>query len=50
VKDLRVTSDTPALLNQAAMDAVRQWQYEPFVKDGKAVPVAFTVTVTFALN
>ncbi len=50
VRDLRVTSDTPQILNQAAMDAVRQWEYEPFVKDGKAVPVAFTVTVTFALN
>ena len=50
VKDLRVSSDTPEVLNQAAMDAVRQWEYEPFVKDGKAVPVAFTVTVTFALN
>jgi TonB family protein len=38
------------LLDQAAIDAVRQWVYEPFVQDGKAVPVVFTVTVRFQLK
>jgi TonB family protein len=38
------------LLDQAAIDAVKQWVYEPFLKDGKAVPVVFTVTVRFQLK
>jgi TonB family protein len=38
------------LLDQAAMDAVNQWVYEPFLKDGKAGPIVFTVTVRFQLR
>jgi len=38
------------LLDQAAIDTVRQWVYEPLVVDGKAVPVVFTVTVRFQLK
>jgi TonB family protein len=38
------------LLDQAAIDAVRQWVYEPFVQDGKSVPVVFNVTVRFQLK
>jgi len=38
------------MLNQAAIDAVRQWVYEPLVIDGIAKPVVFTVTVRFALS
>jgi len=37
-------------LNQAAIDAVRQWIYEPYVKDGKPTPIVFTVTVRFQLK
>lgn len=50
VKAARIVSYSPPILNQAALDAVRQWRYEPFVKDGKAKPVTFTVTVTFSLD
>jgi TonB family protein len=49
VRDLIVLRSIP-LLDQAAMDAVRQWSYEPKVIDGKAVPVVFTVTVRFELR
>jgi TonB family protein len=49
VKDLIVLRSIP-LLDQAAIDAVRQWVYEPLVIDGKAVPVVFTVTVRFQLK
>jgi TonB family protein len=35
------------LLDQAAIDAVKQWVYEPYVKDGKPTPMVFTVTVRF---
>lgn len=38
------------LLEEAALTAVRQWKYEPAVKDGKAVGVTFTVTINFALK
>ncbi len=33
----------------AAMDAVRQWRYEPATRSGKPVRVFLTVTVTFSL-
>jgi TonB family protein len=42
-------SITP-LLNKPAIDAVRQWVYEPLIVDGKPVPAVFTVTVRFKLN
>jgi TonB family protein len=49
VKDVIVLRSIP-LLDQAAIDAVRQWVYEPMIIDGKAVPVVFTVTVRFQLK
>jgi len=36
-----------ALLDQAALDAVRQWEYLPTMLNGKPVPVVVTVTVNF---
>jgi protein TonB len=38
------------LLDQAALDAVRQWVYEPMVINGRPRGVIFTVTVTFKLK
>jgi TonB family protein len=35
------------LLAQAAIDAVRQWHYKPYVLNGGAVPVQTEITVTF---
>ena len=43
-------STTESMLNQAALDAVRQWRYEPARFRGQPVPVYVTVTVTFRLN
>jgi len=37
-------------LDAAAAEAVRQWRYEPAVKDGKPVRVFLTVTVSFNLH
>ncbi len=37
-------------LNQAAVDAVKQWKYEPFILEGKAKEVVFTVTIRFKLT
>jgi len=38
------------LLDQAAIDAVRQWLYEPMVINGRPRGVIITVTVTFELK
>ena len=38
------------MLDQAALDAVKQWEYEPTRLNGKPVPVVMTVTVTFRLK
>ena len=37
------------LLDQAAIDAVRQWEYTPTLLNGVPVPVIMTVTVAFTL-
>ena len=52
VKD-KASAGTPAAIEgdprlaQAALDAVKQWQYAPVVKDGKPVEAKATVTVEF---
>ena len=48
VKNLQLVSGHPMLVN-AAMDAVMQWQYKPYVVDGAAVEVQTTVNVNFSL-
>ena len=49
VANAKVLKGSP-LLDQAAIDAVRQWEFEPTRIDGVAVPVIVTTTVTFALD
>ena len=48
VADARVLRSIP-LLDQAAIDAVRQWEYTPTLLNGAPVPVIMTVTVQFTL-
>jgi len=38
------------LLKPAAVEAVRQWVYEPYIIDGNPRPVIFTVNVNFTLQ
>jgi TonB family protein len=40
----------PPLLMKSAMDAVRQWSYEPTLLNGKAVEVDTTVSVVYTLG
>ena len=40
----------PALLIQAAMDAVRQWTYRPTMLNGEPISVETTIEVNFTLN
>jgi protein TonB len=49
IENLRVVSG-PALLQQAALDAVRQWRYRPYLLNGQPVEVETTVNVVFKLN
>jgi periplasmic protein TonB len=49
VRDLRLLRSIP-LLDQAALDAVRQWRYTPTLLNGVPVPVIMTVTVAFRLQ
>ena len=38
------------LLDQAALDAVKQWEFSPSLLNGKPVPVVMTVTVNLKLQ
>jgi TonB family protein len=40
----------PTLLHQSAMDALRQWKYQPATLDGKPVPMHLTITIQFRLQ
>ncbi len=49
VNDAKILRSIP-LLDQAALDAVRQWEFTPTLVNGQAVPVIMTVTVNFAVR
>jgi len=49
VSDVKVLRGIP-LLDQAAIDAVKQWVYTPTLLNGVPVPVIMTVTVNFKLS
>jgi protein TonB len=49
VEDLQYVSGPP-LLMKAAMDAVRQWRYQPTQLNGEPVEVDTTVSVVFTLG
>ena len=49
VKTAKVLSG-PSMLQQAAIETVRQWRYAPARLDGQAVAMHLTVTVKFRLN
>jgi len=49
VTEVKVLKSIP-LLDQAAIDAVKQWIYEPFLYKGKPSPVVFSQTITFKLK
>ena len=49
VTDTKVLRSIP-LLDQAALDAVKQWEFTPTLLNGVPVPVIMTVTVQFTLQ
>jgi len=50
VRETRVLRPVSPLLDDAAVEAVRQWEYEPTLLNGSPVPVIMTVTVNFRLQ
>jgi TonB family protein len=49
VQDAKVLRSIP-LLDEAALDAVRQWRFTPTLLNGVPVPVIMTVTVNFTVQ
>jgi TonB family protein len=49
IEDLQIVSG-PAMLQQAALDAVRQWHYRPYLLNNEPVEVDTTVNVIFTLG
>jgi protein TonB len=49
IQSLEVLNGHP-LLQQAALDAVRQWRYQPTLLNGEPVDVDTTIDVIFSLN
>ena len=49
ITSLQVFSGHPLLVS-AAIDAVRQWRYRPYMLNGEPVPVETEITVNFTLN
>jgi len=49
IKELELVSGHP-MLAPAAMDAVTQWRYRPFLLNGEAVEVETSITVNFQLS
>jgi hypothetical protein len=47
VQETKLTNDPPPALAQAAVDAVRQWEFDPTLLNCVAIPVRMTVTVDF---
>lgn len=40
----------PPMLRQAAIDALRQWTFQPFEKDGKSLDAVGSISITFDLG
>ena len=49
VESVELLSGHPMLV-QAALDAVKQWKYRPYLLNGNAVAVETQVTVNFTLS
>ena len=50
IQNLHVLSTASPLLNQAAIDAVREWRYRPYILNGEPVEVDTQITVNFTLS
>jgi protein TonB len=49
VETLRTLQGHPLLI-PAAIDAVKQWRYKPFIQNGQPTPISTRVKVNFTLK
>jgi protein TonB len=49
IQDLRVLTG-PSILASAAREAVKQWRFRPYVRDGQAVDTQTNITVNFTIQ
>jgi TonB family protein len=49
IREVKWKPPFPAF-NQANVDAIRQWRFEPLIVEGKAVPFCMTVSATIDLQ
>ncbi len=50
VQDIRIVKSDHPILEKSAMEALRQWIYEPYLVNGRPRPVVFIVTIKFMLQ
>jgi TonB family protein len=50
IRDAQVTESLEESLDQAALDAVRQWTFDPATLKGKPVTVYYNLTINFRLD
>ncbi len=49
IENLRALSGPPMLV-EAAVEAVRQWRYRPYILNGEPIEVETQITVNFSLG
>jgi protein TonB len=47
IQSVKVVSSASPLLDQAALDAVKQWKYRPYILNGTPVEVDTQISVNF---
>jgi TonB family protein len=50
VEEVRILRSSNQVFDEAAIEAVRKWEYQPAQQDGRPVAVYFTVVVEFELR
>ena len=50
IENFAILESLGPAIDMAAIDAVRQWTFKPAMRDGKAIPVLFNLTINFKLN
>jgi protein TonB len=49
IQDIQVLSG-PAILSEAAREAVKQWHFKPYYQGGRAVETEARITVNFTIS
>jgi TonB family protein len=47
VTDVSVRGDAPSIFLREALRTIRQWQFEPALSNGEAVPVRTALRITY---